>query len=271
MRLKKRALIILLAAMTAVACGCKSDDEKLTAEQTEVTQQGSDETTQEIVKTESKVVTTEVVTTTEDPMLYSEQPLELVDYGWYINEGSAYGNTNYTDYVGIIHNPNKTLIAEYPKVIVTVKGEDGSILGTSEQVGSVIMPGDTVTICGTLSMPGDLDTTGAMIYFDADCSSFTGSNSFYDDVWTSDYEFTNVNEMEGEYENQITGEVTNHSAYDVKMTSVSIVLRKDGNIVYMENTFVDNIRSGETKAFKFERYHDWPEHDKIECSAMAWY
>ena len=52
---------------------------------------------------------------------------------------------------------------------------------------------------------------------------------------------------------------------------LALVLRKDGEIVYMENTFIDNLKSGKTKAFEFSRLlSEWPEHDTIEISAMEW-
>lgn len=199
-----------------------------------------------------------------------EMPLELKDYGWFVNE-SGYGDSIYVDFCGIIYNPNETLIAEFPKVLVTVKNGDGSIMATEEQTGNTILPGDTITLCGMLSMPaGDL-TEDAQILFDVECSRFSTSTSFSENVRSSDFSFANVSEHKGSGEHLITGEITNNSDIDVDTANVSVVLRKDGQIVFMENTFVDGLKAGKTKAFEIQRYNDWPEHDTIECSAMYWF
>ncbi len=197
-------------------------------------------------------------------------PLELTDYGWYINETSSYDDTVYVDFCGMIHNPNEALIAEFPEVTVTVKNDDGSIMATEEQMGGIVMPGDTITLCGMFSMPaGDL-SDDAQILFDVEWSDFTTSSSMYKNVRSSDFEFSNVSEHKGSGENLITGEVTNNSSIDVDSANISMILRKEGEIVFMENTFIDGLKSGKTKAFEFQRYHNWPEHDTIECSAQPW-
>lgn len=198
----------------------------------------------------------------------SMQPLELVDYGWYINPPS--GDTAYVDFCGMIYNPNEKLIAEFPKVIVTVKNGDGSILATNEQVGSIVMPEDTITLCGMFSMPISDIESDAIIIFSVDWSDLGSSTSIYSAAKTTDFTIDNVTERNGSDENFITGEITNNYAEDVDQVNLSIVLRKDGEIVYMENTFLDSLKVGKSKAFQFQRYSNWPEHDTIDVSAMVW-
>lgn len=196
-----------------------------------------------------------------------QQPLELVDYGFYMNESS--GDKVYVDFCGIIHNPNENLIAEFPSVVVTVKNGEGAVLATEEQMGSVVMPGDTITLCGMFSMLTSKLTEDSQIFYDVEWESFSTASSLYSKAKTSDFEITNVTETNGS-ENYITGEIKNNYSEDVNSINLSIVLRKDGEIVYMENTFLDNLRTGQTKAFEFHRYHNWPEHDAIDVSAMVW-
>ena len=197
-------------------------------------------------------------------------PLEIVDYGWYMNEIQPYDDTAYVEFCAMIYNPNETYIAEFPKAIVTVKNGDGSILATKEQTGSIVMPQDTITLCGMFSMPVSDVSDDAQITFDVDWSEMTTGNVFYSEIRTTDLVFSNVSERNGSNENFITGEVTNNSSIDVESVNLSIVLRKEGKIVYMENTFLDGLKAGKTKAFEFQRYHSWPEHDTIECSGMPW-
>ena len=105
--------------------------------------------------------------------------------------------------------------------------------------------------------------------FNVDWSDFSNNTSFYQAAKTTDFSITNVSERNGD-QNYITGEITNNFSEEVNTVNLSIVLRKDGKIVFMENTFVDGLKPGQTKAFEFQRYHNWPEHDEIECSAMVW-
>lgn len=198
----------------------------------------------------------------------SELPLELVDYGWFINDPS--GDTAYVEFCGMIKNPNDKLVAQFPKVLVTVKDGDGSIVATEEQVGSIVMPGDTITLCGMFSMLVSGISDDAQIVFDVDWSEFSTDTQIYSEAKTTDFVISNVSERNGSDENFITGEITNNFSKDIDQVNLSIVLRKDGKIVFMENTFVDGLKKGKTKAFEFQRYNAWPEHDTIDVSAMVW-
>jgi hypothetical protein len=113
-----------------------------------------------------------------------------------MNEVSSYDDSAYIDFCTMIHNPNENLIAEFPKAIVTVKNGDGSILATEEQTGSIIMPDDTITLCGMFSMPIADITDDAQIVFDVDWSDFTSRNTFYDAVKTTDFTFSNVSKLQ---------------------------------------------------------------------------
>ena len=196
-----------------------------------------------------------------------ELPLEITDYGWYINGGSSYSDSVWVNFCAMIYNPNETLTAEFPKANVTVKNGDGSILSTYTQTGSIVMPGDTITLCGMFSMPAMDISDDAQIIFEADWSDFTSGKTFYEMVRTTDFSFSNVSERNGETENLITGEITNNSSSDLDTVNLSVVLRKDGEIVFMEDTYLYGLKAGQTKAFQIQRYADWPEHDTIECSA----
>lgn len=198
----------------------------------------------------------------------SPKPLEIVDYGWYFS--SLSGDTVYVDFCGMIYNPNDKLIAKFPKVLVTVKNGDGSILATEKQTGSTVMPGDTITLCGMFSMPISDLTDDAKIYFDVEWSDLGESTSIYSGARTTDFTISNVTERSSSRENFITGEITNNYSEDIDRVNLSIVLRKDGEIVCIDHTFLDNLKVGKAKAFEFRRYKDWPEHDTIDVSAMVW-
>ena len=197
-------------------------------------------------------------------------PLEIVDYGWYIEKVSSYSDSMYVDFCAMIRNPNQTQIAEFPKAIVTVKNGDGSILATEDQTGSIVMPQDTVTLCGSFSMPAGSITEDAQIVFDVDWREFTTKSYYHEAVSTTDFTFSNVSERSGRSDFYITGEITNNSAEDVDTACLALVLRKDGQIVYMDNTFVHGLKAGKTMAFEMHTYDDVPAHDTIDCSAVPW-
>ncbi len=215
----------------------------------------------ETISSDKENATTSINNETE------QLPLELVDYGSYIGESSE--DMVYVNFCGMIHNPNEDLIAEFPTILVTVKDSEGAVLATEKQVGSIVMPGDTITLCGMFSILETNMTAEAQIYYDVEWSDYTKSTSMYSAAKTTDFDITNISEFSGS-ENSVTGEIKNNFSEDIDNINISMVLRKDGKIVYMENTFLDNLGTGQTKAFEFESYHDWPEHDTVEVSAMVW-
>ena len=197
----------------------------------------------------------------------SPQPLELVDHGFSVSSISE--DTAYMDFCGMIYNPNETFIASFPKILATVKNSDGTILATDDQGAFTVMPGDTITLCGSISIPTAGIDDSTSIYFDLEWSDMTTS-TYRSGARTTDFSITNVSEQNSSRKNLITGEITNNYFEDVDSVNLSVILRKNGEIVYIENTFVHNLKVGNPKAFQLSSYQDWPEHDTIEVSAMAW-
>ena len=195
-------------------------------------------------------------------------PLELVDHGF--APSSSLGGTEYINYCGMIYNPNEDLAAIFPKLVITVKNKDGSILTTDHQTGSIVMPGDTITLCGMFSLLSDDITEDTVIYYDVEWSDLTTGTLHYSGARTTDFEISNISERSGDLNDSITGEITNRYSEDVDQVCLTLLLRKDGEIVFIDNTYVDNLKAGVPKAFKFERYRGWPEHDTIDISAMVW-
>ena len=145
-----------------------------------------------------------------------------------------------------------------------MKAGDGSIIATETQTGSFIAPYDTVTLCGQMSIPLSEVDDSTTIEYDVDCSDFS-----YDDTsYSVDFPIAHVSEK-GSDRPSITGEVVNTYEKPVRL-NLSLILRKDGEIVYIENTFTDEIRTGKTAPFSFERFSPFPEYDTIEVSAHQW-
>lgn len=198
----------------------------------------------------------------------SEKPLELVDFGWYVEELSD--ETAYVHFCGLIRNPNEERTAMFPRMIVTVKDGGGNISAVEEQVGSDVKPGDTITLCGMLSMPAADVTKDAEIIFDLDWREFKSSSPIHSGVRTTDFEIRNVSIKNMGINSVVTGEIINHYSEDIDLVNVSVVFRKEGEIVYMDNTFLYGLKVGRVKAFEIQQYGPWPEHDTIEVSAIEW-
>lgn len=105
--------------------------------------------------------------------------------------------------------------------------------------------------------------------YDVDWSDMKTSTSIYSNAKTTDFTITNVSEQSGSYTSLITGKITNNYFEDVDSVNLSVILRKDGEIVYIDRTYVENLKVGKAKAFQLSSYHDLPEYDTIDVSAMA--
>ena len=249
---------------TTIVSSAGASDDEINSGSTDEAQSGSAsftvEDTANDVSEESK--TSSFTADSVKGSAEEEKPLELVDYGWYADP-PGYSDTIYVHFCGMVHNPNSHAVA-FPDVIATVKNGDGSILATADQMGMSVMPDDTVTLIGMLPLPSGDISEDAQIFFDVEWSDYGAKDS----AKTTDFVIENVSEHNGD-QNFITGEVTNNWTEEVN-ANISMVLRKDGEIVFVENTFVDKCKPGKAKAFEFQRYSDWPEHDTIDISAQPW-
>lgn len=204
---------------------------------------------------------------TEDGSAAAPQPLELTDYGFVVDSG--FGDMDYVDFCGMVYNPNEAYAATFPEVLVTVKDGDGAVLATDSQTGSLVMPGDTVTICGRFSLPSANVTEGTMIYFNVEWSDMRTDTFLYSGARTTDFAITNVSDQSSGGKGLITGEITNNYSEDVSSVRLAVILRKDGKIVYIDDTYMSNLMAGRAKAFEISSYGGWPEYDTIDISAMA--
>ena len=86
---------------------------------------------------------------------------------------------------------------------------------------------------------------------------------------TDFFEIGNVTEQPGS-QSFVTGTITNLTESTVDSVSLSMIMRKEDKIVFMEESYVGDLQPGTPAAFQFDRYSAWPEHDAVEFSAQAW-
>ena len=264
MKTYKKALCILMTLALCVslsACAESSGTTLDNAKNSEENSVSQSEADRDEAESKTPSFTPDPAKTVE-----TQQPLELVDHGFAVN--NSFGGSIHLNFCGMIHNPNETWIASSPTVVATIKNGDGTIMATGSEMASLVMPGDTITLCGSLTVPAGGMTDDAAIYFGLEWSDMWSDTFIYSGARSTDFEISNVSELSG-IQDLITGEITNNYSENVSMANLSLVLRKDGEIVHVEQIFVDNLIAGNTKAFQFTAYNDWPEHDVIEISAWA--
>ncbi len=177
---------------------------------------------------------------------------------------SEYDDEVNVNFCAMVHNPNKVYAAEFTKILLTVRDKNGTILTTETIIGSYIMPGDTVPVCGSFYMPKEDLNEGLSFEVEAECSDLVKKSFFYKNIYSSEFTISNVSKRNTEDEYYVTGEITNDSDYDLDSVYVTMIMRESGRIVYTDTTYVDKMPSDKTRAFKFENYDPWPEHDKVE-------
>lgn len=197
-----------------------------------------------------------------------QKPLEIIDYGW-CGTPDEYSDSVYIDYCAKVHNPNTGFAALFPEVLVTVRNAEGHILATDSHMGGKIMPEDSVILASTFSILKEDITDDAQINFDVQWREMTGSDM---DKYpkTSDFEIINVSERAAKHDSRVTGEIVNNFGSDVDMVKLTLLFKKDGKIVGIENTFLDNLKSGKATPFEFSFWSEIPEHDDMEISAQDW-
>lgn len=217
-------------------------------------------------KNKSSGLSSSFVSNADDSL--SPSPLNLVDTGICVLSASSYSDTVFFNYCGIIKNPNETKAATFPAVYATIKNSAGEVLATDHISGFYVMPEDTIALVGTISMLRG-DAKDASVSFSIDYSEFVDSKNL-DAVRTSNLEILNVTERSGSVSHTVAGEVVNRSGKDLDMVNVAVVMKKGGEIVYAENSFIDGISNGQTKAFEINCLTNWPEHDETKIYVQNW-
>ncbi|MGN0254783.1 MAG: hypothetical protein ACI4D6_02215 [Chordicoccus sp.] len=197
----------------------------------------------------------------------AQQELKLVETGYYIDAPSAYSPNCYVTFCAKVTNPNKDLAAYFPTVTATAKADDGSILGTEDQTGMYIMPGDTVVLSNMMdtgtSVPSTIDfTLKPASYVPASTVNAPSSSEFTID---------NVSEVPSTLGTKVTGQVTYNGTQSCDQIGLTAVYKQGGQIVYAATTYVSSPVVGTPTAFEINPLdQDIPAHDAIEVSAQYW-
>lgn len=181
------------------------------------------------------------------------QSLQIVESGCSVSD---YG---YLTYAVKLRNPNVNTAVEFPTIRITARDSNNIILGTEDQVLSVIYPQQDFWYSGQAF---HVEETPASVEFSV------VPPSDYNIVKTSALEhpkFTpltveNTAVRSQEYiGDRIVGEVKNPNDYDIDMAVVSIVFRnKSGKVIGGTSTFVDKLPAHGSVPFDTALFSDLP-------------
>ena len=191
--------------------------------------------------------------------------VEVVDSGW-----SAITKYEKTEvyYAAEIENKNNK-VAEFISVTVTGKNSEGKILFT--ETGSYkdinyLFPGEKVSFVGNENWD-ESEGTPTTIEFTVSVRQWSNVSDF-NYPKNMDLEVENTSKIgKGSDYFKITGEIINHSNFDIRSTLAVVTFKKDGKIVGGGFTYVDDIKAEGRKAF--EIYSSDIEFDTYEVSART--
>lgn len=185
--------------------------------------------------------------------------LDANEFAWYISGG-------YLHCVISINNISSQYAIEYPAFRVTAYDADNKVMGTEEQVLSVIYPGQEF-VCNQLlfEVNGEPSKITVTLLEPEDYGITAPSN--LDHKVHEPMTGKNIS-VNGE---TVTGEIYNPNDYRVDSAWVTVVFRnKAGEIVYGENTFVDQIPAKGTVPFEIDVYTDVDISGECEVYAYFW-
>ncbi len=201
-------------------------------------------------------------TTKESEEKEEVKELEIVDSGYSLSSKDS----PYIKYGIEIKNPNSSYTVEFPNIRITAYDENENILASSDQTFNTIAPGETIhwgsqADCAE-KIPSKVEFEITNLDEDYVESTAVSSNNAL--------KITNKNVVSDGFDTKFTGKIKNDGALDVSTANISVILYKDGKIIFGTSTFVDNIASGKEIPFDVSEYSDIPEYDSYEIYALDW-
>ena len=257
-------MVVLLLGMTLAACGGnepaaekesaggggapveKTADDSESAEEPESKTEDSDA---EDSKGKNGIDPTKKVKTSKDGKL------KIVDKGYSYGEGEVSA-------VAILGNYNSEDAYDYTTVTVTAYDDDESVLGTSEAYVTFIQPGEVQAAYTTVETNGKKPEK-------VDFELNEGDEANVDENKVPSYQIVAMNCSEQVVDKEmnwtkITGQIENKSSNDIDDVELVLVLRKKGEMVYLDSSTLSNVKGKKKKAFEVELLEGAPKYDSIQ-------
>jgi len=185
--------------------------------------------------------------------------LDVKEFAWYISG-------DYLQCVVVISNTSNKYAIEYPEFRVTAYNAENKVMGTEEQTLSLIYPNQEF-VCNLLLFEVDEEPSKIKITL--------LEPDKYEILSSSKLEHKTHVQMIGQnlsvMDELVTGEIYNPNDYDVESAWVTVIFRNDaGEIIFGENTFVDQIYANDSVPFDVGIYTNIELPEECEVYAYFW-
>ena len=186
--------------------------------------------------------------------------VELVDSGY-----TVISDQECIYWVATIKNPDEKAIYEFPKIIVTAYDKEGAVIATDDMVLSLIEPGEIQAYGSSLGTKGL-----AVDKVEFTVKSGSRITSAGKHIKSSDFSAIGVNVRKDSSDYQsFTGKIKNNSSNDCESAIITIILKKDGKMIFVLTDYLYSISAGEELAFDIQGY-DLPAFDSYEINVIDW-
>lgn len=185
--------------------------------------------------------------------------LDIKEFAWYISGDYLYC-------VIVLNNTSSKYAIEFPAFRVTAYNADNKVMGTEEQVLSLLYPNQEF-VCSQLLFEMDEEPSKIKVTL--------LEPDKYDILAPSKLDYETHIQMVGQnlsvMDDLVTGEIYNPNDYDVESAWVTVIFRNDeGEIIYGEHTFIDQIYANDAVPFEVDIYTDIELSEECEVYAYFW-
>lgn len=186
-------------------------------------------------------------------------PLEVREFGYSVTQ------KGYLYIAAILHNPNTDYCIEFPSFRVAARDADGILLGSDEQVLSVIYPQQDFCYAGLMFEVEDNPAT-------VDIEAIVPND--YNIVKPQNLDYPSYEPLaiinSVIREDRAMGEIHNSNDFDIDSAVVAIIYRDEsGKIIGGDSTFVSNISASGNTPFDFSIHSGVPT-DNYDIYANIW-
>ena len=148
------------------------------------------------------------------------------------------------------------------QITVTSRDAEGHVLDVSNGYTGRIAGNDTIRFSGGVMYVGDVPSAVEL----AVGNPMSGYNDHFDaTAKASDFQFKNVARLD---ESKISGDVVNNSSVDCTNVRVSVILKKNGQVIGGTYTYANNVKgNGGSAPFVIYSFVDY---DSFEVVAAEW-
>ncbi|WP_106402088.1 hypothetical protein [Actinocorallia populi] len=181
-----------------------------------------------------------------DPTLLRQ--FVVAETGWTGEASEWVPGEHWIHWAVVLENPNTLYWCEFPTVQITVRDEQGRLLGQHEQVLTALPPGARIGWASALEITGNRPHTLEITPQPAD---WYPTESRPEDFPPFSYQAVEFEIREQEFE--VTGEIVNPYPLHIEEVALVALFRDDrGALVSGEMTFVEGLPAHGTTPFKVE-------------------